>query len=85
VLASEFKSVDMLLEIVNGGSGSTLVAGRNDKALAVLQEEMEKGHRSFAIFYGGAHMPDFDTKLRKDFGLAKGNTRWLEAWNLRLK
>lgn len=62
-------------------NGSTLVEGRNDKALSVLDREIAAGKKRLAIYYGAAHMTDMEKKL-----LAKGFTkigeRWLVAWDV---
>ncbi len=34
---------------------------------------------SVAIFYGAAHMGDFDATLRSEFGLERGDVRWFRA------
>lgn len=49
----------------------------------MLREQIGKGRRRIAIFYGAAHMDDFDRRLQADFGLQPGETTWLEAWDLR--
>jgi hypothetical protein len=51
----------------------------------VLRKEIAKGHKKIAIFYGAAHMPDFDSHLRADFGLERKSHRWLTAWDIRMK
>ena len=84
LFASYFESGGSLLDAINGEEGSTLVQGRNDKALHVLRAELEKGRKKVAIFYGGGHMPDLSIKLEKEFGFKKGKTEWLEAWSLRM-
>ena len=62
-----------------------LIGGRNDRALAVLSEEIKKAKtpKSFAIFYGAGHMGDFERKLIANFSLDKKNVSWLDAWPLR--
>jgi hypothetical protein len=60
-----------------------LVADRNKKACAVLEDEITDGKTKIAIFYGAAHMPDFDRRLRDEFGLRRQSQEWLTAWNLR--
>jgi hypothetical protein len=60
-----------------------LVADRNKKACAVLTDEITDGKTKIAIFYGAAHMPDFDKRLREQFGLQRQGQEWLTAWNLR--
>jgi len=49
----------------------------------VLRDRIAAGEARIAIFYGAAHMPDFDARLRADFGLQPRETVWLEAWDLR--
>jgi len=49
----------------------------------VLREQMARGRKRIAIFYGAAHMEDFDRRLRADFGLQPREAVWLEAWDLR--
>jgi len=41
-----------------GPGGSTIVSERNKRALAVLKNQIKKGKRHLAIYYGVAHMPD---------------------------
>lgn len=75
------------MEDPNGGIGQTLsrilVSDRNQAAMRVLQNEMAKGRKKIGIFYGAAHMPDFDTRLKADFGMRPVTTQWLTAWDLR--
>jgi hypothetical protein len=59
-----------------------LVADRNKKACEVLTDEISDGKAKIAIFYGAAHMPDFDKRLREEFGLRLQGQEWLTAWNL---
>ncbi|WP_166826251.1 hypothetical protein [Thalassoroseus pseudoceratinae] len=60
-----------------------LVEDRNQAALKVYQEELDKGTKKIAIFYGAAHMPDFEERLVKKFGMKVDNVRWVEAWDLK--
>lgn len=83
LMAEQFKDMDALTAAFGGEEGSTLITDRNAAALNVLREQIAKGDRKIAIFYGAAHMEDFDQKLRKDFGLQPGETVWLEAWELK--
>lgn len=70
-----------------GGLGGTLhqilVADRNRAALRVFQTELAKGKKRIAIFYGAAHMEDFEQRLTSQFGLKRQNEQWLTAWDLR--
>jgi hypothetical protein len=82
MLAQQFED----LQSPTSGLGQTLstilVADRNEAALKVFQKELAKGKKKIAIFYGAAHMPDFDKRLRTDFGLKLKSEQWLTAWDL---
>jgi len=77
------------LESPDGALGKTistiLISDRNKAALKVFQTELAKGKKKIAIFYGAGHMPDFEKRLRSDFGLVPVSTQWLPAWDLRLR
>jgi hypothetical protein len=65
--------------------GNILVADRNKAALKVLQKEIAKGKKKIGIFYGAAHMPDFEKRLRDDFDLKRDKEEWLTAWDMKSK
>jgi hypothetical protein len=73
----------------DGGLGPTigniLVGDRNKAALKVLQKEIAKGKKKIGIFYGAAHMPDFEKRLREDFDLKRDKEEWVTAWDLKAK
>ena len=83
LLADQFSDMEVLTTAFGGEEGSSLITDRNIAALSVLKQQLQKRPRSIAIFYGAAHMHDFDQRLRKDFQLQPTETVWLEAWNLR--
>jgi len=83
MMAEQFTDMDVLTEAFGGEEGSSLITDRNAAALAVLRDQVDRGRRRIAIFYGAAHMDDFDGRLREDFGLQPGEPVWLEAWDLR--
>lgn len=74
-------------ENLEGGLGPTLnnilITDRNAAAAKVLQKEIAKGKKKIAIFYGAAHMPDFEKRLKDDFGLKRDKEEWLKAWDLK--
>ena len=82
VMAEQFDDMESVLEALNGPEGSTIVSERNKVALQRLKEQRALGKNHFAIFYGGAHMPDMAARLVSDFKLAKQSVRWLTAWKL---
>jgi hypothetical protein len=75
------------LESPEGSLGQTmhtiLVSDRNQAALKVFQKELAKGHKKIGIFYGAAHMSDFERRLRADFGLKRASDQWLTAWDMK--
>lgn len=83
IMAEQFTDMDVLTAAFGGEDGSTLITDRNAAAIDVLRDQIARGRRRIAIFYGAAHMDDFDQRLRQDFGLQPGETIWLEAWDLR--
>jgi hypothetical protein len=74
------------LESGTGALGQTLntilITDRNQAAMKVFQTELAKGKKKIGIFYGAAHMPDFEKRLRSDFGLKRDSDQWLKAWDL---
>ena len=83
IMAEQFTDMEVLTAAFGGEKGSTLITDRNAAALDVLRKRIDRGDRRIAIFYGAAHMDDFDRKLRRDFGVQPRDTAWLEAWDLR--
>ena len=83
IMAEQFSDMEVLTSAFGGAEGSTLITDRNAAAMEVLQERVAAGDRSIAIFYGAAHMDDFDGRLRAEFTAQPGDTTWLEAWDLR--
>ena len=85
LIAQQFEMMDA----PGGGLGPTintiLVADRNQAAMKVLQKEIAKGRKKIGIFYGAAHMPDFEKRLREELDLVPVSTQWLPAWDLRLR
>lgn len=78
--AYEMTNVRGLGTALDGADGSALIAARNQRAIDVLQERVAAGDRKLAIFYGVAHMPDFELRLQADVGLEFSETRWVTAW-----
>ena len=62
-----------------------LVADRNQAALTVFQKELARGKKKIGIFYGAAHMPDFEKRLREEYGYKRSGEDWQAAWDLRPK
>jgi len=82
-MAAQFEDMEGMTRAMDGPEGSSLIAGRNQAALEVLRRQLADGKKKLAIFYGAAHMPDMEKRLKEDFGLVPVQTRWLTAWDLR--
>ncbi len=91
LLAREFEHIEAMLagleeEGNEKGSekrGSMLIGERNRAAVDVLKKEMARGQRRLGIFYGAAHMPDFEIRLQGELGFAKTKQSWLTAWEIK--
>jgi len=83
IAAEQFMQMDPIMQALEGENGSTIVTARNLKALKVLRREMEKGHKTFAIFYGAAHMSEMEAVLTKEFKLKRDQINWIDAWDLK--
>ncbi len=79
------------MDFVAGGTGlgatldTILVKDRNQAAIKVLAREIKLGRTKIAIFYGAAHMPDFDKRLTAEFHLKRESMTWNRAWDLSAK
>ena len=45
-------------------------------------QQIAAGKKKIAIFYGSAHMPDFESRLLQNFGMQRQSVLWLDAWDL---
>jgi hypothetical protein len=76
------------MELVESGTGlgptldTILVQDRNGAAMKALAREIKKGTAKIAIFYGAAHMPDFDRRLTQELKLNRQAMTWDRAWDM---
>jgi hypothetical protein len=77
---------EQMSESIDGGLGATLerllIDDRNSKAMEIVNRQIAKGHKKIGIFYGAAHMPDFETRLLR-LGFKFDGISWRTAWDLR--
>ena len=59
-----------------------IIDARNQKAMDVLAEQIALGKKRIGIFYGAAHLPDFERRLLEDDKFVRVETRWITAWDL---
>lgn len=82
IMAEQFVKTGSLDQSLGGSLNQMLVIDRNAEALRGLQKQTAAGNKKIGIFYGAAHMPDFEKRLTLDFGLQKGDQAWIVAWDL---
>jgi hypothetical protein len=76
------------MELVESGTGlgptldTILVQDRNGAAMKVLANQIKKGTAKIAVFYGAAHMPDFDRRLTQELKLKRESMTWDRAWDM---
>lgn len=79
--ASQLEELEKLAAGGGKEGGSTLLEGRNEKCLHVLQREMAAGRNKIGIYYGAAHLPHMERRLVGDLGFCKVGHEWLVAWD----
>ena len=85
LLAQQMDQIEATLAGIDRGSdgqGSVLVSGRNEHAMGVLRDQLERGKRRLGIFYGAGHMTDFERRLGQ-LGFQPAGEQWLTAWDIR--
>lgn len=82
VMAEQFVTTGSLDQSLGGSLNQLLVIDRNAEALRGLQKQIAAGKKKIGIFYGAAHMPDFEQHLIGEFGLQKTSQAWIVAWDL---
>ena len=81
MMANEFADLDRLQDMLGKDSDSAVIGARNERAIEILQREVEAGARRLGIFYGVAHMRDLENRLL-EIGYVPVETRWVDAWAL---
>jgi hypothetical protein len=61
----------------------SLIDDRNERAMEVLQEQIDQGRTRIAFFWGAAHMPDLEKRMILGYGFERESVRWRNAWDLR--
>lgn len=82
MMAWQFSESGSLDQSLGKTLNQMLIVDRNAEALRFLQKEIAAGKKKIGIFYGAAHLPDFENHLVKDFGLVAQEPRWIVAWDL---
>lgn len=78
LMATTMSSPDGAL---NALEDTALLTERNKTAIKVVDAQSAAGKRRMALFYGAAHMPDLEARL-KDKGWKRTGITWLKAWTI---
>jgi hypothetical protein len=81
LFAYEITNLESMQDILGEDSDSALIGARNERAIEVLRKTLDNGSTRVGIFYGVAHMPDLEDRLRA-MGLVRTGTVWIDAWQL---
>lgn len=81
VLGRQLEQMERMALGLDEKGGSTLLEGRNEKCLSVLQERLAAGDRNLGIYYGAAHLPHMEQRLVRDLGFRKTGHEWVIAWD----
>ena len=81
-MAEQFGATGSLDNALGATMNQAIVVDRNKAALKVFQKQLVTGRRKMAIFYGAAPLPDFEKRLKEDFGMQRTQTTWTTAWDL---
>jgi len=68
-------------QIASFAGESVIITDRNQRAIEVMDREIEAGKSKLGIFYGAAHFPDMEKRLLEK-GFVKGDHEWLTAWDI---
>ncbi len=82
MIAYEMTDIDSVQDVLGDDSSNAVIGARNQRAIDVLQREIEGGATRIGIFYGVAHMPDLEERLADQLGLSWQRTDWVDAWQL---
>ncbi len=82
MMAEQFAAQGALDQGLGKTLNKMLVQDRNEAAMKVLDRELGKGRKKIAVFYGAAHMPDFEKRLVETRGMKFAQNDWLTAWDL---
>jgi hypothetical protein len=80
--AYEITNVKLAGDMLGNDADNAVIGARNQRAIDVLENEIEGGAKRIGIFYGVAHMPDLEERLLDQIGLTYNGTDWVDAWQL---
>ncbi len=80
-LAPMLSESEAFITRIEGEDGTVVITERNKIVMQGVEDQLAKGHRKIAVFYGAGHMPDLVNRL-KTIGFAEAESQWISAWNI---
>lgn len=81
-LAGQLSNVKNIEQQLGQKMAQVILQQRNEVAMKVLASQLEKQKEgTIGIFYGAAHLPDFDARLRA-LGYEPVEKKWVSAWQI---
>jgi hypothetical protein len=82
-LARVFDQAEAMAEVMERNGGSAILTGRNDVAVARLEQVLaDRKQRRVAVFYGSGHMPGIEATLTGRLNAQVLGEEWLAAWTM---
>lgn len=82
MMAPVLADAEGLISELEGEDGTVLVTERNKVVMNKLGElQRDRKGGTYAIFYGGGHMPDLEERLLNG-GYEKARSDWMDAWTM---
>jgi hypothetical protein len=82
-LARVFDQTESMTAVMERNGGSAILSGRNDVAVAKLQQVLaDRKRRRVAVFYGSGHMPGIEATLTGKLKAKIVGEEWLDAWTM---
>lgn len=81
MMAYEFANLDRIGGMLGADGESVLIGARNQRAIDVMNREIENGALRLGIFYGAAHMRDLENRMLAE-GFVPVDIDWIDAWAL---
>jgi len=82
MMASQFTAGGAMEMGLGKKLNELIVIDRNKAAMKELKTQLRAGKKKIAIFYGAAHMPDFEKRMASELGLQPIKHGWIDAWDL---
>ena len=84
-LAKQMNEMQDVASGLDGPGGSVILTERNKAAIKVLDETVKAGKKKISLFYGAAHMPDLDKRVREMGFKREDKVEWKQAWDLQIR